>query len=53
MDGGYALRVPVDAIVEFRILTQLAPPEYGGTGAATTTVVTRSGTNRVHGFPRG
>ncbi|MDX2154072.1 MAG: TonB-dependent receptor [Bryobacteraceae bacterium] len=49
MDGGFALKVPVDAIAEFRILTQLAPPEYGGTGGATTTVVTRSGTNRLRG----
>ena len=46
MDGGYALQLPVDAIAEFRILTQSAPPEYGGTGGATTSVVTRSGGNR-------
>ena len=49
MDGGFALKVPVDAIAEFRILTQSAPPEYGGTGGATTSVVTRAGGNRVHG----
>jgi hypothetical protein len=49
MDGGYALRIPVDAIAEFRILTQSAPPEYGGTGGATTSVVTRSGGNQLHG----
>ena len=49
MDGGYALKIPVDAIVEFRILTQSAPPEYGGTGGATTAVVTRSGGNQHHG----
>jgi hypothetical protein len=49
MDGGYALKVPVDAIAEFRSLTQLAPPVYGGTSGATTTVVTRSGTNELHG----
>ncbi len=49
MDGGWALQVPVDAIAEFRILTQTAPPEYGGTGGATTTVVTKSGTNAYHG----
>jgi hypothetical protein len=36
MDGGYALKLPVEAIAEFRILTQSAPPEYGGTGGATT-----------------
>ncbi len=49
MDGGFALKLPVDAIAEFRILTQSAPPEYGGTGGATTSVVTRSGSNRLHG----
>jgi hypothetical protein len=49
MDGGYALKLPVEAIAEFRILTQSAPPEYGGTGGATTSVVTRSGTNQFHG----
>jgi hypothetical protein len=49
MDGGYAVRIPVDAIAEFRILTQSAPPEYGGTGGATTSVVTRGGSNQLHG----
>jgi hypothetical protein len=49
VDGGYAQRTPVDAIQEFRILTQAAPPEYGGTAGATTAVVTRSGGNEVHG----
>ena len=49
MDGGYALKLPVDAIAEFRILTQSAPPEFGGTGGATTSVVTRSGSNQFHG----
>jgi hypothetical protein len=49
VDGGYALKTPVDAIQEFRILTQMAPPEYGGTAGATTTVVTRSGNNEIHG----
>ena len=49
MDGGYALKLPVDAIAEFRILTQTAPAEYGGTAGATTSVVTRSGTNQLSG----
>ncbi|MBC7928331.1 MAG: TonB-dependent receptor [Bryobacteraceae bacterium] len=49
MDGGYALKIPVDAIAEFRILTLLAPAEYGGTSGATTTVITRTGTNKLHG----
>lgn len=49
MDGGYALRVPVDAIAEFRILTHTAPPEYGGTSGSSTSVVTKSGGNALHG----
>lgn len=49
MDSGFALRIPVDAIAEFRILTQTATPEYGGTGGATTAVITRSGSNLWHG----
>ncbi|MEW5980292.1 MAG: carboxypeptidase regulatory-like domain-containing protein [Acidobacteriota bacterium] len=49
MDGGFALRVPVDAIAEFRILTHTAPSEYGGTSGANTSVVTKSGTNGFHG----
>jgi hypothetical protein len=49
MDGGYALKVPVDAIAEFRILTQSAAPEYGGTAGATTSIVTRAGGNELHG----
>ena len=49
VDGGYALKTPVDAIQEFRILTETAPAEYGGTSGATTTVVSRSGSNGFHG----
>ena len=49
VDGGYALRTPVDAIQEFRIITSTAPAEYGGTGGATTSVITRSGSNAFHG----
>jgi hypothetical protein len=49
VDGGYALKLPVDAIAEFRILTQSAPAEYGGTAGATTSVVTRSGGNNFAG----
>jgi hypothetical protein len=49
MDGGFALRVPVDAIDEFRILTHTAPPEYGGSSGSMTSVVTKSGANQVHG----
>ena len=49
VNGGFALRTPVDAVSEFRILTSNAPAEYGETSGATTTVVTKSGTNEFHG----
>jgi hypothetical protein len=49
MDGGFALKIPIDAIAEFRILTNTAPPEYGGNTGSTTSVVTRSGSNAIHG----
>jgi hypothetical protein len=49
VNGGYALRVPVDAVSEFRILTLNAPAEYGDTSGATTSIVTKSGTNYLHG----
>ncbi|MGA2185441.1 MAG: carboxypeptidase regulatory-like domain-containing protein [Bryobacteraceae bacterium] len=49
VNGGYALRTPVDAVDEFRILTLNAPAEYGETSGATTSVVTRSGGNDFHG----
>lgn len=49
VNGGFALRTPVDAVSEFRILTSNAPAEYGQTTGATTTVVTKSGTNKFHG----
>ena len=49
MDGGFALRIPVDAIAEFRILTHTATAEYGGTAGSTTSVVTKSGSNHWHG----
>lgn len=49
VNGGFAIRVPVDAIAEFRILTSNAPAEYGGTSGATTSMVTKSGGNSLHG----
>ena len=49
VNGGYAIRVPVDAVSEFRILTLNAPAEYGNTSGATTSVVTKSGANVFHG----
>lgn len=49
IDGGFALKMPIDAIDEFKILTHTAPPEYGGTSGGTTSVVTKSGGNEIHG----
>ena len=49
MDGGFALRPPIDALQEFRILTSTAAPEYGGNAGSTTSVVTRSGGEHFHG----
>jgi hypothetical protein len=49
VNGGFALRVPVDAVSEFRILTLNAPAEYGETSGATTSMATKSGTNEFHG----
>jgi hypothetical protein len=49
VNGGYAIRVPVDAVDEFRILTLNAPAEYGDTSGATTSMVTKAGGNEFHG----
>lgn len=49
IDGGFALKPPIDAIDEFKILTHTAPPEYGGTSGGNTSVVTRAGGNQFHG----
>jgi hypothetical protein len=39
MDGGFALRIPIDALQEFRILTHTAPSEYGSAGGASVSVI--------------
>ncbi len=49
VDGGFVLKPPVDAISEFRIITHSANAEYGGALGSTTNIVTRSGTNQLHG----
>ena len=49
VDGGFVLKPPVDAISEFRILTHNANAEFGNSLGSTTNIVTKSGTNRVHG----
>jgi len=49
MDGGFALRIPIDALQEFRILTATSSPEYGGNIGSVTSIVTKSGSSRYHG----
>jgi predicted heme/steroid binding protein len=49
VDGGFVLKPPVDAIGEFRIITHSANAEFGGALGSTTNIITRSGTNQLHG----
>jgi len=49
VDGGFVLKPPVDAVVEFRILTHNANAEFGNSLGSTTNIITRSGTNEIHG----
>jgi hypothetical protein len=49
VDGGFVLKPPVDAIAEFRILTHNANAEFGNSLGSTTNLITRSGTNEIHG----
>src|SRR5450755_3093505 len=49
VDGGFVLKPPVDAITEFRILTHNANAEFGNSLGSTTNIITRSGTNQLHG----
>ena len=49
VDGGFVLQPPVDAIAEFRILTHTASAEFGHSTGSTTNIITRSGTNNLHG----
>jgi hypothetical protein len=49
VDAGFVLKPPVDAIAEFRILTHNSNAEFGNNLGSTTNIITRSGTNNVHG----
>src|ERR1700684_3682959 len=49
VDGGFVIQPPIDSIVEFRILTHTANAEFGHSTGSTTNIITRSGTNHVHG----
>jgi len=47
--GGMSNLVSLDALQEFRIQTSTFAPEYGRTPGAQVSVVTKSGTNDLHG----
>jgi predicted heme/steroid binding protein len=49
VDGGFVLKPPVDAISEFRIITLNANAEFGNALGSTTNIITRSGSNQIHG----
>ena len=49
MGNGVVLNPNPDAIAEFRILTSNYTAEYGRNGAGVISVVTKSGTNQIHG----
>jgi outer membrane receptor protein involved in Fe transport len=49
VDGGFVLKPPVDAITEFRILTHNSTAEFGNSLGSTTNIITKSGTNSIHG----
>ncbi len=47
--GGTAVIPNLDSIAEFRILTNNFDPEYGNYSGGQINVITKSGTNRLHG----
>jgi hypothetical protein len=49
VDSGFVLKPPIDAIAEFRILTLNSNAEFGRNIGSTTNIITRSGSNRIHG----
>ena len=49
VDGGFVLKPPVDAITEFRILTHNSNAEFGNSLGSTTNIITRAGSNAIHG----
>ncbi|MDT8067025.1 MAG: carboxypeptidase regulatory-like domain-containing protein [Terriglobia bacterium] len=48
-NGGYNNMVSVDALQEYKIQTSTFAPEYGRTPGAQLSIVTKSGTNNLHG----
>ena len=49
MNGGTSIVPNLDSIAEFRILTNNFDPEYGNYSGGIVNVVTRSGSNQLHG----
>jgi hypothetical protein len=49
VNAGFVLKPPPDAIAEFRILTNTASAEFGHNAGSNTNIVTRSGSNHMHG----
>jgi hypothetical protein len=47
--GGFALGPPPDAVQEFKIQTNIYSAVFGKTAGSTMNVVTKSGTNQIHG----
>jgi hypothetical protein len=48
-NSGFVMRPPPDAIQEFKIMTHSYEAQYGRNAGSVVDVVTRSGTNQVHG----
>jgi hypothetical protein len=49
VDSGFALKPPIDAIAEFRIITSGASAEFGKSLGSNTNLVMKSGSNELHG----
>ncbi len=49
LSGGSNTQPSVDTVQEFRVETEILSAQYGSTVGAVTTIVTKSGTNDLHG----
>jgi hypothetical protein len=47
--GGVAISPPQDSIREFKVVSGVAPAEYGRTAGGIVTIATKAGTNKFHG----